>query len=70
MPSGIGKSATATLTGHNQNIEVVHQVVANILKRAGCDKCGRLALLRVDFLGDPGPELVKQGVVSLHTEGF
>ncbi|MBZ5632060.1 MAG: hypothetical protein LAO55_02935 [Acidobacteriia bacterium] len=71
MPSAIvGKSATATLSGQNQNIETVHHIVASILGRAGCDKCGRLALLRVEFLGDPGPDLQKQGVISLHTEGF
>jgi len=65
-----GKSATVTLNPQHQNIEVVHHLVANILGRAGCDKCGRLALLRVDFLGDPGPDLTKQGVISVHTEGF
>ncbi len=65
-----GKSATATLNPHNQNLEAVHHLIAGILGRAGCEKCGRLALLRVDFLGDPGPDLGKHGVISLHTEGF
>lgn len=65
-----GKSATVTLNPHNQNLEAIHHLVGSILGRAGCDKCGRLALLRVDFLGDPGPDLAKQGAVSLHTEGF
>jgi hypothetical protein len=64
------KSATVTLNPSHQNIEAVHHLIGNILGRAGCDKCGRLALLRVNFLGDPGPELGKQGVISLQTEGF
>jgi hypothetical protein len=68
MPTG--KSAIATLSPHNQNLDAVHRLIANILGRAGCDKCGRLALLRVDFLGDPGPDLTKQGVISLQVEGF
>jgi hypothetical protein len=65
-----GKSATATINPHNQNLETVHRIVGGILGRAGCEMCGRLALLRVDFLGDPGPDLAKGGVISLHTEGF
>jgi hypothetical protein len=68
MPNG--KSATATLSPHNQNLDAVHRLIGNILGRAGCEKCGRLALLRVDFLGDPGPDLTKQGVISLQVEGF
>ena len=65
-----GKSATATLNPHNQTLDTVHRLIGSILGRAGCDKCGRLALLRVDFLVDPGPDLAKQGVISLREEGF
>ena len=67
MPS---KSATVSLSSHNQTLDSIHHVIASIAGRAGCDKCGRLALLRVDFVVDPGPDLSKQGVISLHTEGF
>jgi hypothetical protein len=70
MPSGIGKSATVNLSGHNQTLDALHHIVATIAGRGGCDKCGRIALLRVDFVVDPPPDLAKQGVISMQTEGF
>src|SRR5215475_11515621 len=54
-----GKSATVSINPHNQNLDSVHRIVAHILDMAGCRGCGRLALLRIDFLGDPPPELGK-----------
>jgi hypothetical protein len=65
-----GKSATLTINPHNQNLETVHRLVAQVLGMAGCDHCGRLAVLKVDFLGDPPPELGKEGVISIQTQGF
>ncbi|HLK59686.1 MAG TPA: hypothetical protein VKU00_24205 [Chthonomonadaceae bacterium] len=67
-----GKAARVTLTlnPQNQNLDTVHRVLANILNRAGCSHCGRLALLDIQFQGDPGPDLSKEGVVSVTTEGF
>ena len=65
-----GKSATATINPHNQNLESIHRLLAHILNVAGCDHCGRIALFKVDFLGDPPPDLTKSGVISLQTEGF
>jgi hypothetical protein len=68
--SGIGKTATVSLSAHNQTLDQLHHIVASIAGRGGCDKCGRIALLRVDFVVDPPPDFAKQGVVSMHTEGF
>jgi len=70
MASGIGKSATVSLSGHNQTLDTLNHIVATIAGRGGCDKCGRIALLRVDYVVDPPADLAKQGVVSFQTEGF
>ena len=70
MASGIGKSATVSLSAHNQTLETLNHIVASIAGRGGCDKCGRIALLRVDYVVDPPADLAKQGVVSFQTEGF
>lgn len=70
MASGIGKSATVSLSGHNQTLDTLNHIVATIAGRGGCDKCGRIALLRVEYVVDPPPDLAKQGVVSFHMEGF
>jgi len=60
--------ANVFINTHNQSIETVHQIVASILNRAGCERCGRLAFLDVHFRGDPGPDLAKNGVISLETQ--
>ena len=65
-----GRSATATFNPQKQSLEAVHRVVGHILGLAGCGNCGRLALLKVDFLGDPGPDLSKDGVISFERQGF
>jgi len=70
MASGIGKSATVSLSGHNQTLDTLNHIIATIAGRGGCDKCGRIALLRVDYVVDPPADLAKQGVVSFQTEGF
>ena len=64
------KSATASFNPQHQNIESLNRVVGRILNLAGCDHCGRVALLRVDFLSDPPPELGKEGVISLQATGL
>jgi hypothetical protein len=64
------KSATATFSFKGQNIEGVQKVVTQILGMAGCTHCGRLAVLRVDFLGDPPPDLAAGGVVQFEKQGF
>lgn len=65
-----GKSARVTLTTHNQSVDKIHAIVASILGKAGCPHCGRLLNLELAFQGDPDPDLGKQGVVSVQTEGF
>jgi hypothetical protein len=67
--SGNAKSATLTFNPHNQNLDQIKKVVESVLGRAGCGTCGRIAFLKVDFLGDPA-DLKNQGVISAITEGF
>ena len=70
MASGSrARKAIASINPQNQNIETVHRIVAQILGLAGCGHCGRLAVLAIDFLGDPAPDLAKEGVISLQLEG-
>lgn len=70
MP-GLGvKTASLTLAPQNQNLDAVHKIVASILGKAGCGTCGRLIQLNLAFQGDPGPDLLKGGVISIQTEGF
>jgi hypothetical protein len=65
-----GKSATLTLNPQGQDLAAVNKMMAAILKRAGCAQCGRLAVLKVDFAGDPGPDFAGIGGISFRTEGF
>jgi hypothetical protein len=65
-----GKSATLALNPHQQNIESVHRLVAHVLGKAGCSSCGRIALLKFDFVIDPPSELAKEGVISAELTGF
>jgi hypothetical protein len=48
-----------------QTIEVVNKIVAQMLGRAGCDGCGRIAYIDLGFLGDPGPDVAKLGGISM-----
>lgn len=71
MTTSTGNNAsrvTVSINPHNQNLDTVHQIVAEILNKVGCTRCGRLAFLDVRTLGDPGPELGKLGVISVNTE--
>lgn len=63
------KSTTVTINPHNQNLETLQNILRHILGVAGCAACGRIALWRVDFLGDPPPELAKAGVISVNEVG-
>jgi hypothetical protein len=66
----VRKSATAMMDPHKQNLESVHRIVDRILGLAGCDHCGRIALLNINFLIDPPPELGKEGIISFEKQGF
>ncbi len=59
-----GKHAVATFNPHDQTIEQVQAAVASIVGRGGCTRCGLIAVLSVEFQGDPPSDLNKQGVVS------
>lgn len=48
-----------------QTIDVVTKLVAQMLGRAGCERCGRLAFINLGFLGDPGPDATKLGGISM-----
>jgi hypothetical protein len=48
-----------------QTIEMVNKLVAQVLGRAGCDGCGRIAYFDVHFLGDPGPDMERLGAISM-----
>lgn len=65
-----GKIATVTLNPQHQNAETIQAMLKQILHIAGCGACGRMAYLRVDFIGDPPPEMAKAGAISFHTEGM
>jgi hypothetical protein len=69
MSTGSAKSARIAFDTSNQKVESVQRVVAYILGKSGCNTCGRLINLNMEFQGDPAPD-IGQGVLSLHTEGF
>ena len=56
--------AAASLNTKGQSLEIVHKIVGTILNHVGCGACGRIARLRIDLLGDPPPDLAKEGVIS------
>jgi hypothetical protein len=71
MSASVGaKSARVTFNPHNQNVETINALVASILNKSGCLKCGRLLNLAFEFQGDPGPDAAKMDVISLETEGI
>jgi hypothetical protein len=43
----------------------VHAAIAHILKQVGCPNCGRLSVLDLHLVGDPGPELGKAGITGI-----
>ena len=58
-------SVSVSLNPKKQTIDQVNKLVALILGRAGCDACGRIAYINVNFLGDPEPDFEKLGAVSM-----
>jgi hypothetical protein len=63
------KRAVATINPHNQNLDTVQRLIGQILNMVGCGHCGRLSIVALQFLGDPPPEMQKEGVISLETTG-
>lgn len=64
------KYAAASFGPKGQTLEQVHKLIADILGRVDCSRCGRIALLRVDFVSDPPPDLANAGVASYTEQGF
>jgi hypothetical protein len=58
-------SVSVAINPKKQNLETVNQLVKQILGRAGCDACGRIAYIHVNFLGDPDPDMEKLGAISV-----
>jgi hypothetical protein len=64
------QSASLHLASHGQTTESLAGLIKDIVGRAGCDRCGRIAFLHIDF-GDPVDQtLGKLGVVGQHLEGI
>jgi len=61
-------AATASLDPRGQTVDHINALMKKMLGMAGCDHCGRLAFLRVDFLSDPPPDLAAGHVISFRTE--
>ena len=58
-------SVSVAINPKKQTLETVNQLVKQILGRAGCDACGRIAYIHVNFLGDPDPDMEKLGAISV-----
>jgi len=67
---GEGGIVTANLNPRGQTLEVMEKIVAGILGHVGCPACGRVAILRFEFMGDPPVKLANEFVISLQTQGF
>lgn len=48
-----------------QTADTINRLVAQVLGKAGCEGCGRIAYIDIGFLGDPGPDMEKLGAVSM-----
>jgi len=58
-------SISVTLNPQKQTLDQINKMVALILNRAGCDRCGRIAYFDAQLLGDPDPDFEKIGAVSV-----
>jgi len=59
------RSVTLMLNTHNQNMKSLHDILTRVGGILGCDGCGKMALLHIDVVGDPQPDLTKLGVNSM-----
>jgi len=48
-----------------QTGDTINRLMAQVLGRAGCDGCGRIAYIDVHFVGDPDPDMEKLGAISV-----
>jgi len=63
------KSVRIQLNTKDQKIEAIHDLVARVGGLVGCGRCGRIAFLHIETLGDPPPEFAHDGVISVHVQG-
>jgi hypothetical protein len=68
-PTGM-KAAQVTFNPEDQTADHIHEVVKYLLGKAGCLACGQVAILNIEFRGDPDRELAKAGVISVSELGF
>lgn len=64
------KSANLTLNPQGQSDKAVQDVVAHILRLAGCPACGRVMKLGFEFVGDPVKDLGAHAVIDAQLVGF
>jgi len=61
-----GKQAIqAVLNPHGQTPAKLNELMLAILGHAGCNTCGRMIRLDVEFGGDPGPDAGQMGVIAV-----
>ena len=48
-----------------QTLDTLNKLVAQAVGRGGCDRCGRVASIDIQFLGDPGPDMEQLGAFSV-----
>ncbi|HEX9073819.1 MAG TPA: hypothetical protein VF852_17940 [Pseudolabrys sp.] len=60
-----GRSVTLMLNTHEQKMKSLHDILTKVGGILGCEGCGRMALLHIDVVGDPQPDLAKLGVNSM-----
>ena len=48
-----------------QTNDTINKLIAQVLGRAGCEGCGRIAYIHINFLGDPGPDMERFGAISM-----
>jgi hypothetical protein len=60
-----GKQAVQVLLNpQGQTPAKLHEVMIALLGHAGCNTCGRMIKLDVEFGVDPGPDAGQSGVIS------
>ena len=48
-----------------QTADTINKLVAQVLGRAGCEGCGRIAYIDLHLVGDPDPDMEKLGAISV-----
>ena len=63
------KSVRLQLNTKDQKMESLHDLLAKVGGLVGCGRCGRIAYLHIETLGDPAPEFAHSGVISMQIQG-